>query len=156
LGDDDRSCGNARQLAGASKQESVLAYSSADEWPAGTEEQGALRAVLKDGAVCDNASGRSTSHASVLADTCIQRLQRGKTPRNHGEDGAQSRDQLITRLSGVQGPKWEVEPDLGRVADGVPARSHRLKCLGNAVVPAIPRILGEQLMQRELLHMSQK
>ena len=155
LGDDDRSCGDARQLAGASEQESVLAYPSGGERPAGTEEQGALRAVLKDGAVCDNASGRSASHASVLADTCIQRLQGGEAPRDDGKDGAQSRDQLITRLSGVQGSKWEIEPDVGRVADGVPARSHRLKCLGNAVVPAIPRILGEQLMQREMLQMSQ-
>jgi DNA (cytosine-5)-methyltransferase 1 len=133
----------------------ILAYPSGGERPAGTEEQGALRAVLEDGAVCDNASGRGASHASVLADTCIQRLQRGETPRNHGENRPQSRDQLVTRLGGVQGSKWEIEPDVGRVADGVPARSHRLKCLGNAVVPAIPRILGEQLMQREMLQMSQ-
>jgi DNA (cytosine-5)-methyltransferase 1 len=31
---------------------------------------------------------------------------------------------------------WQTEPDVGRVADGVPARVDRLKCLGNAVVPA--------------------
>ena len=30
---------------------------------------------------------------------------------------------------------WEVEPDVGRVADGVPRRVDRLRCLGNAVVP---------------------
>ena len=30
---------------------------------------------------------------------------------------------------------WEAEPDVGRVADGVPARIHRLKGLGNAQVP---------------------
>ena len=30
---------------------------------------------------------------------------------------------------------WSVEPDVGRVAHGVPARVDRLKCLGNAVVP---------------------
>lgn len=30
---------------------------------------------------------------------------------------------------------WSVEPDVGRVAYGVPARVDRLKCLGNAVVP---------------------
>lgn len=30
---------------------------------------------------------------------------------------------------------WETEPDVGRVADGVPARVDRLRCLGNAVVP---------------------
>lgn len=30
---------------------------------------------------------------------------------------------------------WSVEPDVGRVAYGVPYRVDRLKCLGNAVVP---------------------
>lgn len=33
------------------------------------------------------------------------------------------------------GDWWAVEPDVGRVAHGVPARVERLKCLGNAVVP---------------------
>jgi DNA (cytosine-5)-methyltransferase 1 len=30
---------------------------------------------------------------------------------------------------------WSVEPDVGRVANGIPNRVDRLKCLGNAVVP---------------------
>jgi len=30
---------------------------------------------------------------------------------------------------------WNIEPNVGRVANGVPARVDRLKCLGNAVVP---------------------
>ena len=149
LGDDDRSRRDARQLTGASEQESVLAYPSGGERPAGTEEQGALRTVLEDGTVCDNASGRSASHASILADTCIQRLQRGETPRDYGKDRPQSRDQLITRLSGVQGPNWETEPDMGRVADGIPSRSHRLKCLGNAVVPPIPELIGKAIVNHE-------
>jgi DNA (cytosine-5)-methyltransferase 1 len=37
---------------------------------------------------------------------------------------------------------WRTEPNVGRVADGVPARAHRLKSLGNAVVPQIPEIIG--------------
>lgn len=44
---------------------------------------------------------------------------------------------------------WAAEPDVGRVAHGVPARVDRLKCLGNAVVPqqAYPifRALREEL-----------
>ncbi len=30
---------------------------------------------------------------------------------------------------------WESEPNVGRVANGIPSRVDRLKCLGNAVVP---------------------
>lgn len=33
------------------------------------------------------------------------------------------------------GYRWPAEPDVGRVAHGVPNRVDRLKCLGNAVVP---------------------
>lgn len=37
--------------------------------------------------------------------------------------------------SGLCGEWWSVEPDVGRVANGVSSRVDRLKCLGNAVVP---------------------
>jgi DNA (cytosine-5)-methyltransferase 1 len=37
----------------------------------------------------------------------------------------------------------------GGVADGVPNRSHRLKGLGNAVVPQIPEIIGRAIMRAE-------
>jgi DNA (cytosine-5)-methyltransferase 1 len=36
---------------------------------------------------------------------------------------------------------WATEPDVGRVAHGVPARVDRLKGLGNAVVPQIPEAI---------------
>ena len=44
---------------------------------------------------------------------------------------------------------WHIEPDVGRVANGVPNRSHRLKQLGNAVVPQIPELIGRAIMQVE-------
>lgn len=44
------------------------------------------------------------------------------------------------------GDCWSIEPDVGRVADGVPARVDRLRSLGNAVVPQIPEIIGRAIM----------
>ena len=35
----------------------------------------------------------------------------------------------------VAGQWWPTEPSVGRVANGIPSRMDRLKCLGNAVVP---------------------
>ena len=41
---------------------------------------------------------------------------------------------------------WAVEPDVGRVANGVPKRVDRLRGLGNAVVPQIAEWLGQQIL----------
>jgi DNA (cytosine-5)-methyltransferase 1 len=41
---------------------------------------------------------------------------------------------------------WATEPDVGRVAHGVPGRVDRLRGLGNAVVPQIPEIIGRAIM----------
>ena len=47
------------------------------------------------------------------------------------------------------GGRWPPEPDVGRVANGVPARSYRIKALGNAVVPQIPEQIGLTIMRYE-------
>jgi len=42
---------------------------------------------------------------------------------------------------------WAVEPDVGRVAHGIPERVHRLKALGNSLIPAIPYYLGLAILE---------
>jgi len=42
---------------------------------------------------------------------------------------------------------WASEPDVGRVAHGVPARVDRLRCLGNAVVPQIVEVIGRAIVE---------
>ncbi len=42
---------------------------------------------------------------------------------------------------------WGVEPRLGRVADGVPRRTHRLKQLGNAIVPQLAELLARGIIE---------
>ena len=50
-------------------------------------------------------------------------------------------------FDGVErGCQWLPEPDVGRVANGVPRRVDRLKGLGNAVVPQIPEMIGRAIM----------
>ena len=45
---------------------------------------------------------------------------------------------------------WESEPSVGRVANGVPHRVDRLKGLGNSLVPAIPFIIGQSILEEVL------
>ena len=47
------------------------------------------------------------------------------------------------------GNGWPTEPNVGRVANGVPRRSHRIKALGNAVVPQIPEAIGRVILKVE-------
>ena len=42
---------------------------------------------------------------------------------------------------------WHTEPNVGRVADGVSNRTHRLKSLGNAVVPQIPYYIAKSILE---------
>jgi len=44
---------------------------------------------------------------------------------------------------------WETEPDMGRMADGVPRRVDRLKGLGNAVVPQVAEYVGRLILQSD-------
>lgn len=44
-------------------------------------------------------------------------------------------------------PGWQTEPEFCRVADGVPHQSHRLRALGNAVVPDIAYVIGKAIME---------
>lgn len=41
--------------------------------------------------------------------------------------------------------RWQPEPELGRVADGIPNRSHRLRGLGNAIVPQVAEMLIREM-----------
>jgi len=56
--------------------------------------------------------------------------------------------QTIDAFYGRFASQWQIEPTLGRVADGVPNRSHRLAALGNAVVPQIPEMIGNAILAR--------
>lgn len=42
---------------------------------------------------------------------------------------------------------WAVEPTVGRVAHGVPARVDRLRCLGNAIVPQVAEVVAKMTLE---------
>ena len=59
-----------------------------------------------------------------------------------------SEGQVLSRRHFVKyAPMWSPEPPVRRVADGVRSQSHRLKALGNAVVPQIPEMIGHAILE---------
>ena len=84
---------------------------------------------------------RTNDGGQTLADTDCQGLsdfQGRETVQERGRDGT-------TNDSGW----WDIEPDVGRVADGVPSRVDRLKAIGNSVVPQVGEVIGKMIMERE-------
>jgi DNA (cytosine-5)-methyltransferase 1 len=53
------------------------------------------------------------------------------------------------QFAAERGGWWSVEPDVGRVAHGVPSRVDRIRCLGNAVVPQIVEVIGRAIVEQE-------
>lgn len=66
----------------------------------------------------------------LSSDVANSRFQCQRCLQNSGEeDGSSFHDPRCSRF-------WETEPNVGRVVDGIPQRTHRIRALGNAVVPA--------------------
>jgi len=66
-------------------------------------------------------------------------------------DGESSTQEVFGDGSSVRGEStwWHTEPDVGRVAHGVPGRVYRLKGLGNSIVPKIAEEIGKAIIKAE-------
>ena len=66
-------------------------------------------------------------------------------------DGGSSTQEVFGDGSSVSGESswWHTEPDVGRVAHGVPGRVYRLKGLGNSIVPKIAEEIGRAIIKAE-------
>jgi len=120
---------NTSETAGSSERAETMAD---------TESQGGREPghVDKEKRNKQSSATQSQSCSSDVADTNSKRGCLRKTGCKNAKDVGQS-----SRGEETLG-WWDVEPDVGRVAHGVPQRVDRLKCLGNSVVPQIPFLIG--------------
>jgi len=85
----------------------------------------------------------------VLADSIGER-QSGSGPLGDASDQATDGEGEAVKLGdGSVGQVWSVEPELGRVAHGVPNRMERLTALGNAIVPQLAYVLIQTLLNHQ-------
>jgi len=84
-----------------------------------------------------------------VADTKRIRQPGPRQPINSGYRSTHSQRQAGHAVHECIGSIWSVEPDVGRVANGVSRRVDRLKALGNAVVPQIPEMIGRAILAAE-------
>jgi DNA (cytosine-5)-methyltransferase 1 len=137
--DRSRSASNVGQVSmGTSRQDRALADTSSqrclDRQPKVLTTERRLNALSLIG-----------SGSANVADTP---QQSGNGQLNYSGDS--KRPETLSQSRNNGGPQrasnWQVEPDVGRVANGVPSRVDRLKGLGNAVVPQVAELIGRMVI----------
>ena len=96
--------------------------------------------------------GASRRGGAVVADPERERPQRGA---GIGEPSSRRPSSLVASVRESGRGQWKSEPDVGRVAHGVPARVDRLRSLGNALVPQIAEWIGRRILEWEGNHAAQ-
>jgi DNA (cytosine-5)-methyltransferase 1 len=94
-------------------------------------------------------SAQSADHGApwVMADA----MRSGLEESRHGRGDEGSATPRIFAAP-ARDSAWSSEPDVGRVAHGVPSRVDRLRCLGNAVVPQVAEYVGRRIITFEASH----
>ena len=93
----------------------------------------------------------SIERGKTMADTNVEGRQ-GRIHRGQNKEW-ESQQRYFGRNSATHGQQeqnwWDTEPELGRVAHGIPNRVDRLKGLGNSLVPQIPYFIAQSILQVE-------
>ena len=140
----------------------LIAYADRCGDAAGKQEHASARQPVrlgKDGLLADaeraqrreNATRRHDAHGH---DAGRQEAAGGLEPSGEALANAgrsrlalrEARQALDEFAATVGARQWTVEPDVGRVAHGIPARVDRLRGLGNAVVPQVAEYVGRMIM----------
>ena len=84
-------------------------------------------------------SPNSSSERGVVANT------NGEGSQRYGSEYELRKSQEERKTSWSRW--WDIEPNVGRVAHGIPKRVDRLKGLGNSLIPQIPYYLGTVILE---------
>ena len=85
--------------------------------------------------------------SSEMADTNSERLEGFRQSRSQFNETSSSTSRSEERQGNLDQGWWSVEPNVGRVANGVSGRVHRLRGLGNSIVPQIVEEIGYAIVK---------
>lgn len=111
---------------------------------AGAKESGAFSEGDADRREPDHVGGSGEDVAYTAS-----KRQQGSWLHGRSEHQAQNKDGQADRADNSSQRDtqfWLPEPPVGRVANGIPNRAHRLRALGNAVVPQVVEEIGKAIM----------
>jgi len=103
--------------------------------------------IQSRGQTSDSSSARGRDENDANSnDKGLEGFREGSSEFGQINSTSESSDRGQTKVA--QG-WWSVEPNVGRVAHGVSGRVHRLKGLGNSIVPQIVEEIGKALIKAE-------
>ena len=129
----------------------VLADSASERHRRGTRQENGIQGwnIQQDeqtgSAVGSEAEGRSGSRREDVADSD----NTGLSQRRWSESVEKEYTTAECGSERQSQSSWPTEPDVGRVAHGVSGRVHRLKGLGNSIVPQIVEEIGRAIIEAE-------
>ena len=112
----------------------------------GTVFQGENENEIRKGNA-DQSQRPSSSSEYDVANSSSEQSHSNDNGQEQREISQQEQIELGGRSSGTLWPSnWEFEPNVGRVANGIPGRVHRLKGLGNSIIPKIAEEIGKAII----------
>ena len=112
----------------------------------GTVFQGENENEIRKGNA-DQSQRSSSSSEYDVANPSSEQSHSNDNGQEQREISQQEQIELGGRSSGTLWPSnWEFEPNVGRVANGIPGRVHRLKGLGNSIIPKIAEEIGKAII----------
>jgi len=122
----------------------IVAYPNSQHWRAERPIKISARRQARDQPCGSNSDG---------SDTNSEGLERWTQAIRQEKERDQDTRHFRPLVSVIRRDnQWDFEPNVGRVANGVPSRMDRLKQLGNAVVPQIPELIGRAIMAKKDPH----
>lgn len=133
-----------------------LLHRQAQEQPAEAKLD-APRESISEGSDVANANSRCLAENKIYAggqisnkrsfsNTNSEGLERRENPQIF-EDSRAHRNEFTIRCNKSR-ESWAVEPGICRVVNGLSNRIHRIKCLGNSVVPQVAQFIAERIKER--------
>ena len=126
----------------------IVAYAQHDGLSLGWRDEDISPLSFELRGICgDERSGSDEQAGATLADSHSRDAQRVFAGSIDQEERGEPRERSTGSCDAGSGGQWEIEPNVGRVAHGVPSRVDRLRGLGNAVVPQIPELIANRIRE---------
>jgi DNA (cytosine-5)-methyltransferase 1 len=114
----------------------IIAHTNNPRQPTDEGESRASKEGNNTGRLCENVSNTQSIG--------VQRLWASGKQESHPYEG---QEVLMCDSEGRRQTNWDVEPNVGRVANGIPKRVDRIKGLGNAIVPQIAERIAWTILE---------